>query len=53
MDSLSTLRSAVDSFFEGVMVNDDDPRVRENRLKLLNEIRAATRAVADFSKIQD
>jgi glycyl-tRNA synthetase beta chain len=27
--------------------------VRENRLKLLNEIRAATRAVADFSKIQD
>jgi glycyl-tRNA synthetase beta chain len=53
MDSLSTLRSAVDSFFEGVMVNDDDPKVRENRLKLLNEIRAATRAVADFSKIQD
>jgi glycyl-tRNA synthetase beta chain len=53
MESLSTLRSAVDSFFEGVKVNDDDPKVRENRLKLLNEIRAATRAVADFSKIQD
>ena len=32
---------------------DDDAGVRENRLKLLNEIRAATRAVADFSKIQD
>jgi glycyl-tRNA synthetase beta chain len=27
--------------------------VRENRLMLLNEIRAATRAVADFSRIQD
>ena len=27
-------------------------RLRENRLKLLNEIRAATRAVADFSKIE-
>jgi glycyl-tRNA synthetase beta chain len=53
MDSLSTLRSAVDAFFDAVMVNDDDPKVRENRLKLLNEIRAATRAVADFSKIQD
>jgi glycyl-tRNA synthetase beta chain len=52
MESLSTLRSAVDSFFEGVKVNDDDPKVRENRLRLLNEIRAATRAVADFSKIE-
>ena len=29
-----------------VKVNDDDPQVRENRLKLLNEIRAATRAMA-------
>ncbi|MBN9056117.1 MAG: hypothetical protein J0H80_20625 [Rhizobiales bacterium] len=36
-----------------VKVNDDDSKVRENRLKLLNEIRAATRAVADFSRIQD
>ncbi|UFS74472.1 glycine--tRNA ligase subunit beta [Tardiphaga sp. 37S4] len=56
MESLSTLRSAVDSFFakeSGIKVNDDDAAVRENRLKLLNEIRAATRAVADFSKIQD
>jgi glycyl-tRNA synthetase beta chain len=56
MEALSTLRSAVDSFFSkeaAIMVNDDDAKVRENRLKLLNEIRAATRAVADFSKIQD
>jgi glycyl-tRNA synthetase beta chain len=53
MQSLSTLRTAVDAFFDKVKVNDDDPKVRENRLKLLNEIRAATRAVADFSKIQD
>jgi glycyl-tRNA synthetase beta chain len=53
MDSLSTLRSAVDAFFDKVLVNDDDAKVRENRLKLLNEIRAATRAVADFSRIQD
>jgi glycyl-tRNA synthetase beta chain len=53
MESLSTLRPAVDAFFDKVKVNDDDPKVRENRLKLLNQIRAATRAVADFSKIQD
>ena len=53
METLSTLRSAVDAFFDKVRVNDEDPKVRENRLKLLNEIRVATRAVADFSKIQD
>jgi glycyl-tRNA synthetase beta chain len=53
MESLSTLRSAVDAFFDKVKVNDDDAKVRENRLILLNEIRAATRAVADFSRIQD
>ena len=53
MTALAKLRPAVDAFFEHVKVNDDDPKVRENRLKLLNEIRAATRAVADFSKIQD
>jgi len=53
MGHLARLRPAVDAFFEHVKVNDDNPKVRENRLKLLNEIRAATRAVADFSKIQD
>jgi glycyl-tRNA synthetase beta chain len=53
MRAMAKLRPAVDAFFDKVMVNDDDPKVRENRLKLLNEIRAATRAVADFSKIQD
>ena len=53
MSAMAKLRPAVDAFFEHVKVNDDNPQVRENRLKLLNEIRAATRAVADFSKIQD
>jgi len=52
MSAMAKLRPAVDAFFDKVKVNDDDPQVRENRLKLLNEIRAATRAVADFSKIQ-
>jgi glycyl-tRNA synthetase beta chain len=52
MESLSTLRTAVDAFFDKVTVNVDDKSLRENRLKLLNEIREATRAVADFSKIE-
>ncbi|WFU79452.1 glycine--tRNA ligase subunit beta [Bradyrhizobium sp. CIAT3101] len=53
MSAMAKLRPPVDAFFDKVRVNDDDARVRENRLKLLNEIRSATRAVADFSKIQD
>lgn len=52
MRAMAKLRPAVDAFFDKVKVNDDEPKVRENRLKLLNEIRAATRAVADFSKIE-
>src|SRR5262249_54479913 len=52
MTAMAKLRPAVDAFFDKVKVNDDDPKVRENRLELLNEIRSATRAVADFSRIE-
>jgi glycyl-tRNA synthetase beta chain len=52
MSAIAKLRPTVDAFFDRVKVNDDDKAVRENRLKLLNEIREATRAVADFSKIE-
>ena len=51
MLALSRLRAPVDAFFDAVTVNTDDAALRENRLKLLNEIRRATLAVADFSKI--
>ncbi|MEQ1951023.1 glycine--tRNA ligase subunit beta [Mesorhizobium sp. CN2-181] len=51
MRALSALREPVDSFFEGVLVNDEDVAVRANRLALLGRIRAATGQVADFSKI--
>jgi glycyl-tRNA synthetase beta chain len=51
MRALAELRAPVDKFFNDVKVNDDDAKVRENRLKLLSEIRAATLTVADFSKI--
>ena len=52
MHAMAKLRPAVDAFFDKVKVNDDDAAIRENRLKLMNEIRSATRAVADFSKIE-
>jgi glycyl-tRNA synthetase beta chain len=51
MTALSALREPVDSFFEDVLVNDEDAEVRANRLALLRRIRAATGQVADFSKI--
>ncbi len=52
MRPMARLRSGVDDFFDKVTVNVDDKPLRENRLKLLNEIREATRAVADFSRIE-
>ena len=51
MRALAELRVPVDAFFEKVTVNVDDPKIRENRLRMLSEIRAATLNVADFSKI--
>jgi len=52
MAAIAKLRPFVDAFFDKVTVNvQDDAKLRENRLKLLNEIREATGAVADFSKI--
>jgi glycyl-tRNA synthetase beta chain len=52
MRAMAKLRPHVDAFFDKVTVNVEDKKLRENRLKLLNEIRAATRAVADFSRIE-
>ena len=51
MAALATLREPVDRFFTDVLVNDEDPAIRANRLALLQLIRNATATVADFSKI--
>jgi len=51
MRALAELRAPVDEFFDRVTVNAEDKALRENRLKLLAEIRAATLNVADFSRI--
>jgi glycyl-tRNA synthetase beta chain len=52
MRAMAQLRPHVDRFFDKVTVNVEDKQLRENRLKLLNEIREATRTVADFSRIE-
>ncbi|WP_421724498.1 glycine--tRNA ligase subunit beta [Bauldia sp.] len=52
MQALARLRAPVDTFFDTVLVNDPDAAVRANRLRLLNGIRVATRAVADFTRIE-
>ncbi len=52
MSALAKLRAPVDAFFDKVTVNAPDPALRENRLKLLAQIRAATLEVADFTKIE-
>ena len=52
MSAMANLRPAVDAFFETVTVNVEEAAIRSNRLKLLDQIREATRAVADFSRIE-
>ncbi|WP_453976416.1 glycine--tRNA ligase subunit beta [Brevundimonas sp. Marseille-Q4549] len=51
MTALARLRAPVDRFFEDVMVNSDVPAERENRLKLLGQVRDVMGRVADFGQI--
>jgi glycyl-tRNA synthetase beta chain len=46
---LATLRPTVDAFFDGVMVNADDPALRRNRLALLADVRQLFTRIADLS----
>ena len=50
--ALGDLRAPIDRFFDGIVVNDDDPAVRLNRLGLLAMIREKMQRVADFTKIE-
>ncbi len=52
MGELAKLRAPVDAFFDEVTVNCDDPKLRQNRLRLLSRIRATLGNVADFSRIE-
>nr|WP_314528952.1 glycine--tRNA ligase subunit beta [uncultured Brevundimonas sp.] len=51
MTALAALRAPVDGFFEAVMVNSDIPAERDNRLKLLGQVRDVMGQVADFGQI--
>ncbi len=52
MAALATLRVPIDTFFDEVTVNDDDPDKRAARLALLARFRDAVHRVADFSRIE-
>ncbi|RIX43004.1 MAG: glycine--tRNA ligase subunit beta [Rhodocyclales bacterium GT-UBC] len=51
LQALAALRAPVDAFFDGVMVNAEDPALRANRLGLLATLHAAMNRVADLSKL--
>jgi glycyl-tRNA synthetase beta chain len=51
LQGLTGLRAAVDGFFEHVMVMDEDPRRRSNRLALLREVAGLLGGVADLSRL--
>ena len=51
MAALAALRGPVDAFFEAVLVNSDVPAERDNRLRLLGQVRDLTGRVADFGQI--
>jgi glycyl-tRNA synthetase beta chain len=51
LSALSALREAVDTFFNDVMVNAEDPALRNNRLALLAALHEQMNCVADISKL--
>ena len=51
LQALAVLRAPVDAFFDGVMVNADDPALKANRLGLLASLHAAMNRVADISRL--
>jgi glycyl-tRNA synthetase beta chain len=51
LQALAALRAPVDAFFDGVMVNADDPALKVNRLGLLKQLHEAMNRVADLSRL--
>lgn len=52
LDKLASLRQPVDSFFDNVMVNAEDQKLRQNRLAILNTLQNLFLQVADISLLQ-
>jgi glycyl-tRNA synthetase beta chain len=51
LQALAALRAPVDAFFDGVMVNAEDPALKANRLALLQQLHSAMNRVADLAKL--
>jgi glycyl-tRNA synthetase beta chain len=51
LQTLAALRAPVDAFFDGVMVNAQDPALKANRLGLLKQLHEAMNRVADLSRL--
>jgi glycyl-tRNA synthetase beta chain len=51
LQALAALKAPVDAFFDGVMVNVDEPALKANRLALLGTLHAAMNRVADLSRL--
>jgi glycyl-tRNA synthetase beta chain len=51
LEAIASLRPKVDLFFDKILVNDPDEKVRQNRLALLNSLLTEFSAIADFSEI--
>ena len=52
LDKLAGLKSVVNNFFDNVMINAEDPAVRNNRLALITELRSLFLQIADISLLQ-
>ena len=52
MALMAKLRAPLDAFFANVTVNAPEPKIRRNRLRLLNQVRTTMDRVADFSRIE-
>ncbi|HDL4147655.1 TPA: glycine--tRNA ligase subunit beta [Mannheimia haemolytica] len=52
LDKLANLRQPVDAFFDGVMVNAEDQKLRQNRLAILSTLQGLFLQVADISLLQ-
>lgn len=51
LNNISKLKTQINSYFDSVMINDENPDVKKNRQSLIANIRDALKAVCDFSKI--
>ncbi|MEC8414603.1 MAG: glycine--tRNA ligase subunit beta, partial [Pseudomonadota bacterium] len=52
LESLAALREPVDIFFDHVLVQDENEKIRQNRLALINKLIIAMDSAADFSLIE-